>query len=44
MAVKVQSNINVVEEERLRLECKVIGNPTLYWEFRKYIKIDIRFL
>lgn len=35
IAVKVQSNVNVVEEEKLRLECKIIGNPTLNWKFRK---------
>lgn len=31
VAVKVNANINVVEEEKLRIECKVVGNPKLHW-------------
>lgn len=31
--VKVPSNINVVEEERLRIECQVVGDAVLYWIF-----------
>ncbi|XP_023021980.1 immunoglobulin domain-containing protein Bsg [Leptinotarsa decemlineata] len=33
IAVKVPSDINVVEEERLRIECKIAGNPSLSWVF-----------
>ncbi|KAG5899557.1 hypothetical protein JTB14_008241 [Gonioctena quinquepunctata] len=34
IAVKVPTDINVVEEERLRIECKIIGNPSLSWIFQ----------
>ncbi|XP_056638815.1 neuroplastin [Diorhabda sublineata] len=32
--VKVQANINVVEEEKLRVQCKVLGNPEITWIFQ----------
>ncbi|CAG9812974.1 unnamed protein product [Phaedon cochleariae] len=32
--VKVNENINVVEETPLRIECKVVGNPVLHWIFK----------
>lgn len=34
VAVKVPSNVNVIEEEALRIECKVLGNPKLSWRFK----------
>jgi hypothetical protein len=32
--VKVPTNINVVEEEKLRVQCKVLGDPVLSWTFQ----------
>ncbi|KAJ8925647.1 hypothetical protein NQ315_009492 [Exocentrus adspersus] len=34
IAVNVPNNINVVEEERLRIECEVKGNPELHWIYQ----------
>ncbi|KAJ8955910.1 hypothetical protein NQ318_005458 [Aromia moschata] len=34
IAVKVQQNVNVIEDEKLRIECKVLGNPKLTWIFK----------
>ncbi|KAJ8933444.1 hypothetical protein NQ314_014001, partial [Rhamnusium bicolor] len=34
IAVKLPTNINVVEEEKLRVECKVVGNARLHWLFQ----------
>ncbi|CAH1279866.1 unnamed protein product [Diabrotica balteata] len=31
--VKVPANINVVEEEKLRIQCKVLGDAKLSWKF-----------
>lgn len=33
--VKVPSSINVVEEEKLRIQCRVLGSPHLTWIFSK---------
>uniref|UniRef100_V5GVB3 Basigin n=1 Tax=Anoplophora glabripennis TaxID=217634 RepID=V5GVB3_ANOGL len=34
LAVRVPSDVNVVEEERLRIECEVKGDPVLYWKYK----------
>lgn len=42
VAVDVPNNVNVIEEEKLRIECKLIGNAQIHWIFKEEIYNETR--